>query len=317
MNELTIVDDPGAISALLKSSDVSMAFLPSRHHELSQRLGFDISEIARVAQYIPLFLTGQDHLESRKRLAILISAGAERARRVLAERLPELQAQLLTPGRHNVMDEFICPLVDDLMSAMVGAKVALAPDTMITRIFSPSIGVAKRRRLNSELGSVFTQIKAQLTEPAEVDICDRMVLCILGTDALRGTLGCSLHQIFQQLDCQVADELNAVAPPRTGVSYVDRAVETSTKINGKCHERGDMFRVLLKNFETYETQEARNRFFGQGAHTCLGRKISLEIWTAIMAQLNKTPRKVGVLEFGMSRNDVFAVPDKFIIEVSV
>ena len=57
------------------------------------------------------------------------------------------------------------------------------------------------------------------------------------------------------------------------------------------------------------------RFWGFGAHLCLGRKLSLQIWRGITTELLTLAPVVTVTRYGLLRDDVFAIPGTFEIEV--
>lgn len=304
-----------SISAILGGADFEPVRYAERHAEIADRLGFDVSEIVRITKHIPLCLRGADHQDSRKRLASLIASRAEITKDIIDSVLPDLIAKLLAPGRRDVMQTFVFPLVDALMTVMVDARVTFEPDTMVSRIFSQSIGVAKRRRMNAEIGALRKQIEIQRPELSEIEVGDRVALCILGTDTLRGTLGCSLHHIFADENARVpADE---TYPPCTGVPYIDREAIVPVRVEDHDYKEAATFRAWLKGFEGFNESAARRRFFGFGSHTCLGRKLSLEIWRTISAGIKQNACSIRVVTFTKRRDDVFSIPQTFEIEVSL
>ncbi len=313
MGEPIDVRSPESVSAVLGGVEFEPVRYADRHAEMAQRLGFDVSHIVRATQHVPLCLRGSAHQESRKRLAGLIGARSGAAREVVAAKLPELMTVLLTPGRRDVMDSFVYPLVDALMTAMIDIDVKFEADSMVSRIFSQSIGVSKRRRMNAELGALHDHIRAQKPDLTEDEIGDRVALCILGTDAMRGTLGYSLHRMFTDPNFTLETDLSY--PPCTGVPYIDREAIKQVQIADEGYQEGDVFRAWLKGFESIEGKAAKQRFFGFGSHTCLGRKLALEIWQMMAAQLHENRIEVDVLAFTKRRDDVFDIPQTFEIEV--
>ena len=307
---------PDAISDILGKPMFAPIAYADRHGALAEKLGFDASEIVKVTQHVPLCLRNSEHRESRKRLGILIAEGAGRVRRTTNEVLPSMISDLLTPGRHDVMSEFIDPFVNMVMTAMVGTSVRFQSDTMVSRLFSQSIGVSKRKRMNNELKSLNDQIRQQMPGLNETEIGDRVALCILGTDTLRGTFGCSLHDIFVRGASHDIDALTADFPPRTGVPYIDREALAPANVSGTEYHSGQTFRAWLSSLEDVQEQDARNHFFGFGAHTCLGRKISTEIWKMVTNNLESHPSSIRVLDYARRRDDVFNIPQTFDIEVT-
>jgi hypothetical protein len=310
------VDTPSGISTILSSADFEPILYPERHSEIAKALGFDVSEVVRVAKHIPLLLRGTAHLETRKRLAVLIATGARPARKATEELLPTMISDLLKPGSRDVMQHLVNPFVGKIMSAMVGLELQLAGDTMISRLFSQNIGVSKRRRMNTEFGSLRAQIEAKMPDLTEIEVGDRVALCVLGMDSLRGTLGCSLHEILSAGSSQNIDTVTATHPPRTGVPFVDRQAINPVELESKNHAAGTTFRAWLDTYECASSSRSRQRLFGFGAHTCLGRTLSLEIWKTTTDALQQNPATVEILEYDLRRDDVFHIPENFKIEVS-
>lgn len=287
-----------------------------RYRLLGDQLVFDVSEIVAAIQHVPLCLRGQDHFESRKRLAGLIATVAPKVREMIESDLPGMVETLLSEGRRDVMTDFVHPFVSKVIGAMIGLTLELQDNSMISRLFSQSIGISKRRRMNNELGALKEVIKTALPDATDTEIGDRVALCILGTDALRGTLGRSIHALFIDGFDGVIDREQADFPPRTGVPYIDRESITDVMVEGRAYPAGSHFRARLETLEADAHADTRQRYFGFGTHTCLGRKLSLEIWKAITAALQHNPASVQVLHYALRHDDVFYIPEKFEIEVS-
>ena len=305
-----------SISTIVSSADFESATFPEEYVAFSKQLGLDVSEVVRVAKHIPLILRGTSHQESRKRLAVLIAEGARRARTVTEVSLPVMVSDLLRPGSHDVMADFVNPFVNKIVMAMVGLELQIADDTLISRVFSRSLGASKRRRVNAELKSLRRQIEAKMPDLTEIEVGDRLALCVLGTDPLRGTLGCSLHKIFSSGSSQNIDAVSANYPPRTAVPFIEREAVTPVDIEGENYAAGTTFKVWLDSYESEEDSKSRMSLFGFGAHTCLGRKLSLEIWKTVTDALQQNPASVDVVDYALRRDDVFRIPEKFRIEVS-
>jgi len=285
-----------------------------RHRMLGERLGFDVSEILRAIEAIPLCLRGAAHAERRKRLAELIARAAGSIDAFVAEDLGGMVQAAFAPGRHDVMTDFVHPCVDRIIACTIEIAPQTAPDTMISKIFSQSIGVAKRRRMNRELGELRGRLGAAFPELGPDEIADRVALSILGTDTLRGTFGCSLHALFEGGPARDAVRRYRDIPPRTGVPYIDREALCPGEVEGAGHAAGAAFRACLGALEGGADRD-RVRFWGFGAHLCLGRKMSLQVWQGITAELLRLAPRVRVLEYGLLRDDVFAIPGRFEIEV--
>lgn len=302
------------IAQVLGGPEFEPVTYAERHRMLGARLGFDVSEILRAIRAIPLCQRGAAHAETRRRLAGLIAEGSGRVAEFSATELPEMVRRLFEPGRHDVMGEFIHPCVDRILEGTIGLAPQAPGDTVISRVFSQSMGVARRRRMNSELGALRARLSEAFPQMSTEETDDRIALSILGTDTLRGTIGCSLHAVLTGGADGGPRRDHASLPPRTGVPYIDREAMVPTVVEGQAHDAGVTFRACLEALEAAD-MAGRMRFWGFGAHTCLGRRMSLQVWRGITAELTRLAPQVEVTRYTLARDDVFAIPDCFEIEV--
>jgi len=315
------MNDPVKVSTFEDISLIlgSVAFEPieygERHRMLGEKLGFDVTEILRAIDAIPLCLRGEAHSKARTRLARRIAEVTPEVDKFVDGELRQFFQRLLTPGKHDVMQEFVLPSVERIIGLTIGLPPELPADTLISRLFSQSIGVAKRKRMNAELGALRQRLNRDLPELRPQDIDDRIALCVLGTDALRGTLGCSLQSVFQDGLDERGDRDYMKIPPRTGVPYIDREAMQPCAFAGQKHAAQTILQGRLQALELRSDKE-RLRFWGFGEHTCLGRRISLQIWRVIAEELLSAGPLVTVLSFTLRKDDVFRIPNDFEIEVA-
>jgi hypothetical protein len=305
---ITSFDD---IEIVLGKSGFDTVPYAVRHHALGEHLGIDVSEIVKATEAIPLCLRGEAHQTSRRRLAKLIADAAAQADAVVESSIPELLANLFRPGWHDVNSEFINPCVERIIGAHIGVSVQIPDDSLLSRVFSQSIGVAKRKRLNGEIGELRRLMARTVPALTEQEIGDRIALAILGTDALRGTLGQSLKDLIERGASATGD----VAPPKTGVPYIDREVLAPTVLSGSKLEAGTVVRAELKAFNGSSSEAHKLRFFGFGPHTCLGRRLSIQLWKKIAETWRQQAADVKIIAYALRRDDVFDIPETFEIEV--
>ena len=144
----------------------------------------------------------------------------------------------------------------------------------------------------------------------------KLSLARLGRDALMGTLGCSLHQVIAQGEGRAFDQIYwPQLPPRTGVPYIDRMALCPVSVAGKTYEPGAVLRGDLARLEQSDDARAPMSFFGAGAHLCLGRAISLDLWKVMMVALRTSGARARVQHYSLRRDDVFHVPETFLLEM--
>jgi hypothetical protein len=205
--------------------------------------------------------------------------------------------------------------VDDFLGALRGVTAELGPGSLLSRIFSASLGIAKRRRLNEEIAFYRDRVAAAFPGDAPLRQDARLALAILGRDSLTGTLALSLRAHFEAVADQplLSRSLPAI-PTHTGVPYVDREALADREVDGSRVLAGETVRLALASLEG-QGDATRQRFFGGGAHLCLGRPLSIALMERISGELATMPTRVSLRRFALRKDDVFAFPEAFEIEV--
>lgn len=307
------VDNQVATQKILKDERFQCVPIKNSHQEIGDALDLDFSDIIYAAANIPLCIKGQEHVESRKRLAKIVGARSKTIRAELPSRVAEHMSRLKTPGRHDMMQDVIIPLVDAVFTDLVECEFEFDQENPMARIFSNSMGVAKRRRLQKGLKELRASFHEQLNTEDETAVGDRMALTILGHDATIGCLGRSLHAYFSGSD---KEKLTCPAEPtHTGVPFTFRMAQEDAGVDGFDFAEGDIARNAMLLLEEDDTKDSRMKYFGTGAHTCLGKPITLQLWGEILKFVKDLD--VCVVSFKMRElqpDDVFTLPEEFIVE---
>lgn len=300
-------DDPISILS-------SPAFAPVRYREryesLAERLELDFSDILFAFDFIPLALTGEAHRIRRASFARMLKARQE----VIAPEIPALVekhfARLSEPGRLDILSSCVEPFVTEFLADLSGAPSELDL-SLVSRIFSRNLGIAKRRRLQEQLRTARETLTRLFPEDGEDAIGERLALLILGRDAVTGTLARSLHHTLEQACGRpLCESRPAKVPTRTGVPFIDRQAVQDTNVDGRDYRAGDVVRCTIQTLEA-DAQPDHLRFFGKGAHVCLGRALSLMVFDALGSFLSTLPVRVTEIEFTLRKDDVFLFPEEF------
>jgi hypothetical protein len=182
-------------------------------------------------------------------------------------------------------------------------------------MFSETLGIAKRRRLNEEVVACQERIREAFPEDPPARRGARLAISILGHDALVGTLGLSLHAHLLALgeDPLCARPFPAV-PTHTGVPHIRREALADAPLGDNGIRAGETVKVMLDSFQGMP-DAWRQRFFGAGLHLCLGRPLSLAFLAQLSAFLGTLTTRVAVQDFRLRKDDVFSIPEAFTVEV--
>lgn len=291
--------------ACLRAPEHMAVRLQDRVQAVAERLNLAIPAVRSVSARLPLSLNGAEHKAARADVAALL----QKTSPDLTARIPTLVAErfapLARPGEVDMLGTVIVPLVNDVLAGLSGTDYAAGPDSLISRLFSQSLGPARRRRLEAEMADLVGAVRRAHPEDPEDVIFARITLVVLGRDATIGTLSESLATALRPDSAGFAR-----VPLATGVPYVDRIAP------GAGPE--DAPRILRCQLDTLTGEDDRTRlgFFGAGPHTCLGRPVTLALFDAISTWLSRADRQIDILAFERRRDDVFYVPSIFRVAVS-
>ena len=309
-----IPDEPAEI---LKARDLDVVPYAPRVGALADRLGLDLSATLDALNAVPLCLPRDRHSEARRDMAGLIAAQAEPLRAALPGLVARHFAPLTRPGRVDAMAGVVAPAVAEVISILVGMSVTVEEGSHISRIFSQTLGVARRKRMDEELARLQRRLRDQFPAADDRTLGLKLSLLILGRDAMMGTFGCSLEDMARRAGGGWSALAWPETPPRTGVPYIDRIALGDVTVGGRPVDKGETIRAALADYEKADDPRLRLSFFGAGAHLCLGRALSLEIWRELGAFLAASPARPRVTAFALRRDDVFQIPESFEMEIAV
>jgi cytochrome P450 len=313
-----IITKPLHCKELIASSNLRPISYAQDYELLQGRLGIDFSSLVFAFSNIPLCLHGERHAYYRRRVSELLAS----RRAAVNARIPEAVAAHLDCFRHEgrleVMQDVVLPLVLDIISTTIDVGISPAECRNASLVFDKSIGVAKRRKIAAEIATLRKLISCRLGAGAtEEDVGLRLALLILGKDALVGTLGESLHRWLQvNSGCRLAEIGYPEFPPETGVPFIERSVVRPFTLASCEFACGDRVRIFLQTFAYSDEPRSSVNFFGGGAHACLGRSVSIQIWNAVTDVLATIPLRAHVFSYSARASDyVFTCPERLEVDL--
>jgi hypothetical protein len=301
---------------ILKCRQLQVVPYAARVAALSDHLGIDLSATLYAFAHLPLCQQPDTHAAVRRAAANLIAERIDSLRSAIPQMVKRHCAVLGTPGRVHLMQDVIAPIVSDTLSILVDMPIDVAEHEQISRIFSQSLGVAKRRKLDNDLRHLTARLREAFPDASESVLGVKLALAILGRDAMMGTFGCSLHDLAKKVEGAAWCSITwPDIPTRTGVPYVERVAFADVTVDGELFASGSIIRAELADYETTADPRRRLGFFGAGPHVCLGRAATLETWGAIAAFLAKSTARPRVVAYAERRDDVFNIPEVLTLEI--
>jgi cytochrome P450 len=308
-----VVADRRLAESLLQHENLATVDYVDAYERLQKQFAIPYSNLLYAFRHIPICLNDEAHHRSRRRVAEVSAAN----RSAFAAAIPRLVSRwfglLDAAERVELMGQVLLPLVDEVMATLVGIDAStLCRFRGVPGIFDRMIGLRRRSELEAEVGA------ARAAIGIENDIGGaRLTLLALGHDALLGTIGESLHYLVAaNADRRLSDIVYPGAPVETGVPYVERVARQAFAIDSHRFDRGDRIRILMQSFAYAEAQQERLRMFGVGPHACIGRQLSLDLWSQITAKLAQVTRRATIIRHALRSDDyVWTCPSELLIEL--
>ncbi len=294
---------------------------PAVEHYRNMRgsLGEEFPAIAFAFESIPLAMHGEAHTAGRRSMSEFIVGQREPIHKWVVEELPRHLEMLGAPGEPELMTQSIRPMVRGLFAALIGVDLPqhLMLDN-ISQVFDKAISVKRRRLLEADMQALETHIRERLGPDAtEDDVRMRVGLLVVGKDTTVGTLGECLVQLVRDFSGIALNEIAyPKAPAQTGLPFVERISTAPVSIGGVDLKEGERVRVLLQTFVDAPPSQ-HHRLFGAGPHACLGRPLTVDLWSAISRQMAKFDTKLRLINYELPQNEyVFNVAKTFRVEVT-
>ena len=312
------IKDPAQILSVLGSPQFDVFDYAARYTQLAKALKLDFSAILRTLRFVPACAAAEQHAPLRREIGELIANRQTLVRNMA----PLIAAQCLAPlgqdGEHDLIASALVPYVGKTLRILSGITMSetAVDHPLLSGLFSQGAGIARRRRLNAQLGEIWRWLDTMRGHEPEQLRGVRLALLVLGFDATVGTLASSLHAALPSGRTALSALALADAPTHTGVPYIDRmATDQSSGPEGGW-QAGDVARLRLDVFEAGNPGDDSRRLFGSGAHTCLGRAIATSLWRTLADTLRQLPGDIEVVELTWARNDVFRVPETFKVRIT-
>jgi len=287
--------------------------------DLQSVSGHTLPNIVFAHRHTPVFLTGSEHRESRGRLATFLNA----RRLAVAPTVPALVETCVEVldrrGEMDLVQEALKPLVVRFILAIndiaADERTVRSPAALFDRLLS----MRKRLRLEQDIGALRALIRGGLgPEASDEDEGVRLALFIFGHDSLIGTLAESLLRIFRsQAGLRLCEMQFPQAPVETGVPFTERMVTEAFEHEGIAFQPGARVRIMLQAFSYAKDLDPKTWMFGVGMHSCVGRTLSLDLWSHLTKRLSMVERRIEVLSYELCADDYVAIcPSKFSIRLS-
>jgi hypothetical protein len=299
--------DPETVVDLLRDERLIAPDTIGAIERLEARYKKQFPNLILAARAIPLLLNGQAHQEMRRRIAEFITEG--RARTVAA--LPKIMKRYVEPLNGERQIEWISACIEPVV-AEIGSLLCNSPDPVpypklaITRLFDRFASLSAL----SEADKQIAELRQHLGRSTpDIDPGIAIAILVLGRDSLTCTLATSLHSVLSRnLNRRFADMEFPDYPPETGVAVAERIASQAIALGAETIAAGDKVRLYFQPISGAGSTVNRQLLFGTGAHSCLGRHVSLDTWNLMTQTLRGFSGTVTSVAAEFEPNTMFIMP---------
>lgn len=313
-----VIDDPHVVVEALRDPRIGSVNYVAGARQRGELLHSPLDNQEYAFDHIPIGWDGSDHAERRKAVARFMASRREALEAGLPLSVDRHIGKLDEDGDIELVSEVLLPLVNDMTGLLLGIEIGADIALQISPLFDRLLSLRHHAKIDASIGEARAWIREQLGGRGDdVDEGLRITLWILGYDAQLGTVGESLRALFE---AHSGERISAIpypeAPPETGVPYAERDALADIQLGGCEIPKGARLRIMLQGFAYSDRNDSASRIFGVGAHACLGRPLSLDLWRLIVARLQRIDRTVTFLGATQRTSDyVFVCPSSLRVRI--
>lgn len=274
-----VIAEPGLIPRLLRSRHTAILNVDDMIGSIERAYRVEFPNMRFAARYLPLFLEGDAHAEQRRNFSRYLAGRMAD----LESRLPELAERHLRPlrnkGRLDLVSEVTEPLVRDITSILVERQVTDEIASLnLLDVFALNKSLTRFKDLDLRVGKAREFLAAE-NEDEEL-LGSRFSALSMGFETTLVMLTEGLHLAFRRHPGDTGDPVVLPAfPIETGVPVSYRRALTDFEMAGHAFKAGDLLRLQLQVLGYSAREGDRAGIFGAGMHSCVGKQVSLRIWT--------------------------------------
>ena len=308
--------DPAQVLHLLRHKSLACETIVDGLNKVAARYGESFPNLVFVANAQPLLNEGELHVAMRRRMAAFLAKRRAPLQAVIGEISDRHLKRLATDAETDLVADCCLPLVRDYFSALVGAEapVPFTPVTL-TRIFDHWLGLGAIRQIEQGIVDLRAFVAKTCAASVAAEGEDLIVaLLIVGRDSLLATLAESLSAtLAQNAGGPCADMDFGEHPVETGVAIAERVAIEPVVAGEATIAKGERVRLYLQSLNYSDKVSVQRLVFGAGAHSCLGRQLSLDLWPAVTDAVRRFGRTPDSVDKTYLSNHIFVMPKKVTI----
>jgi cytochrome P450 len=310
-----VVSDAGLVVRVLRSPHTVISDLVDVVATVKTKYGIELPNVDYACGVLPVLVSDDVHPVVRRNFATFLAGRLAE----LDAKLPELARSSLAPlarkGRVDVVAQVVSPLIQKVFSIFLKSDMPSEFLTIhVTEILSFKAMVSHLKALDARIGRTLAYLRA--TTPDAEEVAWKFICLVFGVDSVAMMLAESLVMAFRQIDpANPAPARLPEFPMETGVPVSHRRAKIDFEIDGHRFAAGDLIRLQMQALGYSTLAENRKFIFGGGAHSCLGKQVSLRIWEVFRREFDGLKVTGRVIDYKLTPSHYIIFHDKVQVEV--
>lgn len=317
-----MISDPELVLQVLR--DPNFVVHEYRFDLALDRLGLKLPHLARMRDFLPLAVEGEQHIILRNRMTKDISANTPAAIEVYEAALSAALKENIeknAKGRICLAQDIFLPSLQKASIALAGLSgcmnsIDLIDGLVDLSLFFDDISIKKRTQLDGVASKVLHAI------PDDLSIDEkylRLSIITLSINTLSASVLLSVKAILEREPGVALNRINWDAELNsTGLPFIERRALERTRLAQQPilpNERVRLF-VDAAGFRGDVCPHYSDLYFAAGAHQCIGKAASRKIWKSTVDQLRLINRSLKVTGFSFrTRDSVFSLLESLEVDI--
>jgi cytochrome P450 len=310
-----VVTDAGLVVRILRSPFTAISDLNEVLAAVKAKHGIELPSVDYACGVLPVLVHDNVHPEIRRKFATFLAGRLSE----LDSKLPDIMRSSLAPltrkGSVDIIAQVVNPLIQKVFSIFLQSDMPSEFLTIhVTEILSFKATVSHLKTLDARIGKTLAYLRATTSDEEEVGW--KFICLVFGVDSVAMMLAESLVMALRQIDpAHPAPARLPEFPVETGVPVSHRRAKVDFEIDGHRFAAGDLIRLQMQALGYSALAENRKFIFGGGAHSCLGKQVSLRIWEALRREFDILNVMGRVIDYKLTPSHYIIFHDKVLVEV--
>lgn len=310
-----VVADPALITRIMRHPSTVMSDLAEAVRTVRTKFAIELANVDFACSILPILVSDDVHADIRRGFATFLSSRLVEINAELPGMVKASLAPLARKGQVDIMASVIRPLMRRLFSIFLKADM---PEEVLSlhviEILAFKAMVGHLKNLDAHVGRVLSFLRA--TSVDETEVGWKFICLVFGLDSVTMMLAEGIVTALREFEAGRTDAVRLPDfPLETGVPVTHRRAKSDFEIDGYKFAAGDWIRLQMQSLGYSPTPEDRKFIFGAGAHSCLGKQVSLRIWDAFRQDFDGLNLRARLVDYSIFPSHYIIFHDSIQLEV--